>query len=102
VSLVKTIIYGFLQFQHFSKISNLSCFLETYKDIKIKVGGMLECIKNVSTLTTALNTVLGTYGHAKILTPRVHFCKPNFTSHDLSKEYRNNNSKAGGTLVYIY
>jgi len=63
---------------------------------------MLECIKNVSTLTTALNTVLGTEGHVKILTPHVHFHKPNFTSHDLSKAYRNNNSKAGGTLDYIY
>jgi hypothetical protein len=53
---------------------------------------MLECIKNVPTLTTTLNTVLGTLGNAKLLTPHVHFRKPNLNSHDLSKAYRNNNS----------
>jgi hypothetical protein len=30
------------------------------------------------------------------------FHKPNLNSHDLSKAYRNNNSKAGGTLDYTW
>ena len=40
VSLVNTIIYDLLQVQHLAKISNLPCFLETHKNLKIKVG---EC-----------------------------------------------------------